>query len=123
MSDTELYQLAQASGYTFESLKKIKEAITSGNQAKITKAQNDLIKQQQDMELARQREARLAGGGTGGGTDTGGEIEYEDMTPQQQAEYVSSALGGQTSQASQTTQSTSGGLWGTLTNWWDNLWK
>ena len=72
MSDTELYQLAQASGYTFESLKKIKEAITSGNQAKITKAEADLEKQQQDMELARQREARLAGGGTGGGTDTGG---------------------------------------------------
>ena len=62
MSDAELSQLAQAAGYTLSSLRKIREAVKSQSQAKITKAQNDLIKQQETMELARQREARLAGG-------------------------------------------------------------
>ena len=62
MSDAELSQLAQAAGYTLSSLRKIREAVKSQSQAKITKAQNDLIKQQQTMDLARQRETRLAGG-------------------------------------------------------------
>jgi len=62
MSDAELSQLAQAAGYTLSSLRKIREAVKSQSQAKITKAQNDLIKQQETMELARQRETRLAGG-------------------------------------------------------------
>ena len=62
MSDAELSQLAQAAGYTLSSLRKIRDAVKSQSQAKITKAQNDLIKQQETMALAAQREARLAGG-------------------------------------------------------------
>jgi len=63
MSDAELAQLAQAAGYTLSSLRKIRDAVKSQSQAKITKAKNDLIKQQHAMDLATQREARLAGGG------------------------------------------------------------
>jgi len=80
MSDTELAQLAQSAGYTLSSLRKIRDAVKSQSQAKITKAQNDLIKQQHDMKLAEQREARLAGGETTTGEDT---TETIPLSPEQ----------------------------------------
>jgi len=81
MSDTELAQLAQAAGYTLSSLKRIRDAVKSQSQAKITKAQNDLIKQQHAMKLAEQREARLAGGGE---ATTGEDItETTPLSPEQ----------------------------------------
>jgi len=81
MSDAELSQLAQAAGYTLSSLRKIREAVKSQSQAKITKAQNDLVKQQQTMDLARQRETRLAGGGTPTPTPTPTPTDREPFSP------------------------------------------
>jgi len=81
MSDAELSQLAQAAGYTLSSLRKIRDAVKSQSQTKITKAQNDLIKQQQTMELARQREARLSDGGETPTDDNGSPIDREPFSP------------------------------------------
>jgi len=67
MSDAELTQLAQSAGYTLISLQKIRDAVKSGNETKLAKAQADLEKQQQSMDIAEQRLAlaqeKAAGGG------------------------------------------------------------
>jgi len=117
MSAMELAQLAQSAGYTLTSLQKIRDAVKSKNQVKIDKAENDLLKQQQTMDLATQREARLAGGETGGGT-TGDGIVTEPTD-----EDIAAELAGETPTTTDGTTIFNTSPLSAIAGWWSNLWK
>jgi hypothetical protein len=55
LTDAELAQWANATGYTLESLKAMRKAVKTGNDLKIAQAQTNLEKTAQSMDIAAQR--------------------------------------------------------------------